>query len=491
MSLGFMADLGKLQAKAAPKSLGSREENVIGKVVSHNFDRKAIEIEVMNGTLEGETIFVRPTRTGEHNHFHRLTNEKDTDRTSSYSPEGSFVRVDGLKFNADEDRYESGYMVKWVGRDKLENHDLIQGASVNIKKTRGTFRNANASIYVATMMFPETEKPLSSFADMKAFAKEAFEAGRNALVYELDPETQELSSQEVQLAFREQKNERGETIRVPLSADETLDALFGGVTPEQEKIYDEQQFAVKRMAAVQVESTVIGVKSAMNIDNAITKARQMNEKATGLPMNPERYKNPSLGERLEGAFKAKNYDADGEPFISKDRAERFRDMFMQWAPDELKMKRQMNGWKGVPDDDLRAFFKANDIDFPAAPFTGWQTANVLLQRHSSGTGRSLIKSQEKDWEPWPYPKLNICKELAEGHRMAMIKAVGQVADPEFSAAFAKSLPEMKQDQAVDAAAIAQRVEEQEAAENEAQASLDSAFNELDGALDGAFEDFPS
>lgn len=447
----ILNQLKKTINNARPKTLYGRA-NIVGEVLA--YDEKTIKVKVLGGYLDGEEMDIVPNKPV------KEFSKESKAQTSSYTPIGGILRFDNVTKNADG-TYKSTWVNAWI-KNPGDEHHLLTDQAVSFHDT-GRVNADDRPIMTLRVMDLKSETKVNDIEALESKLAEALEANRGALIIDT---TEGYTAAEVYLPGR--KTEAGYEHDDPKEYAAKIIADMGEEVIEAAKVV----LADHGMTVVPMSVVPLGAKSAEEIKKKKTEAEAKGEKARIMTINPYAYEAPSIGVRIAGALARK--DRDGNLDISSEFASRLKEKFLASAPEAAKAALHANGWKGVGDDDLRNFFKANGVELIEAPTRGWNTAAIHMQRYEGGTNFFAAKTHEAYRFASPYPALECCKELRTAFGSELTDAIKEISGAPAAKADAKA-PEA----AAGAEAPAAASQTQEMDQAQAESEIDDLLADVD------------
>ncbi|MFG6080358.1 hypothetical protein ACEUZ9_000908 [Paracoccus litorisediminis] len=430
-----------------PKTLRNRT-NMIGKVISYDEDAKTIKVEAVNGPMAGEIMDIAVPAKGRL----KITNftRPSTNQTSSYTEAGGYLRFDAVI--ADGDKYACGWINAWIKKPGAE-HRIVTEAQTQFLDTKGKTASG-APHYRLMKMAQDLERKVGSLEELQEALSDAFASHRGALLIDIDGET--YSSKQMSLFG---KKEDGKYV-FPDAAAAAADAI--GKLPQEQKEAFAEILAGRGMTVVPMASMPVGTVTAEEIEDALKKAGDTGTAARIMSINTLAYEVPSIGQRLDNALA--RTDRDGKLVIAKEHAERLSKAFLETAAEEAKAVFHKDGWKGVSDVDLSAFFASKDVVLKTHPADAWNRAAIHEQKFKGNSPDFFAaKTHESARYGNPYPALECTKELRAAYGNELVEAVQVVM----------AGPAVKAEAKSEAAAPAAKAEAPKAEVPKAEASADA------------------
>lgn len=472
MEFDLLGDLESRSQAMRPKSLGRRPVNMTGKVLAYSdAKQRTVTIEATSGPMAGEEMDIRVMKK---DHFDALTNEANKDKqTSSFSPVGSIIRLDQVVENKEEERFEAKYAVSMVKSPDADNFlipDVLTTVDTGSKRKideQGSFRRV-------VTLDAENETPINSFEGFKAALTEAFETSKGAAIIEV----KDGSYRQTLLRLRVDRDKK----YIPV--EEMVDSLVPNADADPKKLADYKNHLEQGHMTV-VPARFIAVQPKVN--DEINKNLAAGKRIQSVPI-PQFVTQP-LGQRIEWALKQKDHETD-EPLVSEAEAARFEAALDAFLPSSAKEAKDKNGFAGVSDKDLYAFFAKNDQRLIVPPHAGYQKANIaashFTRSNSANEGDAFTaRVQEGTYSAMAFPTLKCTEDLIAAYRIDLPRAIAAIGSPEAAKEAedtrdADVINKKAEEKAVDMAAEAAAADEEAAQIDEANAEyLDSQLGGID------------
>lgn len=411
MASPLLEALNKTLRSTGPKTLYGRT-NMIGKVVSYDEAAKSIKVEAMNGPMAGEIMDIAfPS-----NHKNKIQDfiKPSKAQTSPCTPIGGFLRFDGVAKNRDGQGYTTSWINSWI-KNPGDDNRLTADAQTQLIDTNTETASGFPHMRLAKME-PALERRVGSLDELQEALADAFESHKGALLIDIADGV----FNSIPATLRGKKE--GENFVYPEPKEAAAD-IIGKLNDDMKAAFVEA-LADRGMVVVPMVSMSVGGKTAEEIKDKLKKAAEAGTEARVMSINPLAYEVPSIGLRLDNALV--RTDRDGKTLIAKEHAERLGTAFLKTAADEAKAAFHKDGWRGVADVDLQAFFASAGVALTEHPKSAWNRAAIHEQRFEGGDDFFAAKTHESARYGNPYPALECTRDLRSAYSNELVNAVKAV-----------------------------------------------------------------
>lgn len=389
----LLQGLSKVQKAYQPTRLFGKQ-NLLGKVISYDTDANKIKVEIVGGALVGQEMDITPGRikAEEFEEFSKV-------QTSSYTPIGGILRFDGVEEKNGE--YVSSWTNAWIktpgDEHKLESNKLVRYVPTNIRDKK------DRPLHRIHVIDKDDEVTVASLDQMEKALTEAFEAGREAMIVDSS------EGYAVSQHWLPGKKEGDTYVREDVA---TYVASLMETFKAAEDVVGEMM-AAGHLTVVPVAVHTVGPKTSQEAEKAIAKAEAENKSPRLMGVNSFAYQKPSLGARIASAMARKD---GNELVIPEVHADRFKELFLQDAPEAAKEAFIAHSWAGVDDTYLAEFLEKNGVTLLETPAATWNFASLHLQKYDKGDDFFVAKTHEQLRYGAPFPPLKCCEEIRKTYR---------------------------------------------------------------------------
>ena len=161
------------------------------------------------------------------------------------------------------------------------------------------------------------------------------------------------------------------------------------------------------VSVVPVSSYRLGSDTSANIDLKIKEREENPGTVVNIPtVDPASFKPLSIGLRTAVVLGTKGQDE-----IPQEYADRLEEQFLATASDAAKADFHKNGWRGVSDTHMKAFYESQGQSVTSFDKPGWAQTSIVLRQHDDNDAVIFATKSFTHGIANPYPPVEACQDL--------------------------------------------------------------------------------
>jgi hypothetical protein len=398
----IMSDLQAAFAKSR-RALSGSSAPVRGNLIlqATEFTEKTVKGKVLTGPQAGTEVEIGYAGTLGQKDYTKKTGKSFVDIAK-----GGSLRVERVSEGTDG-VLKAGWMVTFNGKPKAEGHTVIPDAVCGFVDTGRRDQEDRPKLRVNQLMIEE-DKLVKTVEDLQAAIEAAYASEGAVMLFGQQGQSMiqapfTLSGKSVDGAWV--ANDPAER------AAETIES-FGDALDQVKEVLADGGFSVVPMRGYSV-----GPTTAEMMETTIQEAEEKGVRARISTVDPQNWKSPTIGMRLNSALAQK-----GDNAVSEGAGAKLTEAFKAFADKDEAEAFAKGGWKALSNDTLTKFFASAGVELVQHPANGWAT-QALLEDKLDGMDRGFIVKGFQLKASAPYPAVEACKEARENYYAEMKNSV--------------------------------------------------------------------